>query len=248
MDNPSSFVSFADYLGLNDEDGQLMLEKTLAPAEKMRDDAQGAMEEQNSVANTWSAGEKFDAAEEKARAGLASYGEYMQGMSDPAARQALMEKVYGKSSVSRFDEALMGGNNRLAPHAAAAKQFQEQAAARAGRLRTTFDLTKKSHESQVAYDAKMAEAKKKYLEDQAKRRAEDEENLRADSFGRQWADREGGPYEALGRTWSGGYDLLNTKKDFSMTQRDWAKREMAKWEAGDALSGPPRKYKTGEKV
>ena len=114
MSDPESFVSFADYLGLNSGAGQQMLDRTMEGGNKLRDEAEAASQAHYGAARAAGNGEAGGEAAyartgEQARKGLASYGEFMKGLKDPEARQVLMEKVYGKGAVSRWDAALMGG-------------------------------------------------------------------------------------------------------------------------------------------
>ncbi len=120
MSDPNSFVSFADWLGLNNEAGQEMLQRTSAGGQKLRADAMSASDAHYAASR--GAGEggagaqaQYDRTGEATRKGLASYGEFMQGMADPGARQALMEKTYGRG-VTRFDSLLAGaaGGGQLA--------------------------------------------------------------------------------------------------------------------------------------
>ncbi len=118
----SDYVSFADYLGLNDESGRAMLEKTLEGGQGQLDGIQRSADAQLGAAGGAGRGQAagrggrtaYDTSGEAVRTGLASYGEFMKGMNDPAARQALMEKTYGKGAVSWLDSALAGGSGGLA--------------------------------------------------------------------------------------------------------------------------------------
>lgn len=115
MSGPEDFVSFGDYLGLNDEAGQAMLKRTMAEQspgmgiDRLRQLSEAHYNQAGDV------GIGGDAAYQRTgdalKKGMASYGEFMKGMNDPAARQALMEKTYGKGATSAFDSALAGSNS-----------------------------------------------------------------------------------------------------------------------------------------
>lgn len=107
MAPPSNFVSFADYLGLNEEAGNQMADRTLAQGDALRSEAEAATAARFSAAK--GGRESYEASGERERKGLASYGEFMGSLNDPGKRKALMEKVYGKGAVSALDSALMRG-------------------------------------------------------------------------------------------------------------------------------------------
>lgn len=106
MDEPSNYVNFADYLGLNDEAGQQMLSKTMEGGDKLRAEAESATAARFGAAKGGSAA--YEASGERERKALASYGDFMAGLTDPAKRQAMMEKAYGKGAVSALDSAFAG--------------------------------------------------------------------------------------------------------------------------------------------
>ena len=114
MASPSGFVNFAEYLGLNKEAGEQMTERLMGEGNKLRDEANAASD--SLYASASEAGEggetnekSYVGAQERVRRGLTSYGKFMGGLNDPAERQVLMEKLYGKGSVSWLDSALAGG-------------------------------------------------------------------------------------------------------------------------------------------
>jgi hypothetical protein len=107
MADPSNFVNFSEFMGLNDEAGQEMLRRTMAQGDPLRAEAEAATTARFNAAKGGT--EAYAASGERERKGLASYAEFMKGMNDPAARQALMEKVYCKGAVSALDAAFMGG-------------------------------------------------------------------------------------------------------------------------------------------
>jgi hypothetical protein len=117
--SPTNFVSFADYLGLNAEDAKRMSDSAFQGAGT----DSGALEglagkqyglEQGQVEGTDTG--QYEAAGEKARTGLASYGTFLKKMSDPAERQQMLEEAFGKGSVNSLDTALagVGGQSRVA--------------------------------------------------------------------------------------------------------------------------------------
>ena len=114
MSDPSDYVGWEEYLGLNREAGESMLAPTMAEGETIRTDALGAVQRRRDAARGAGMGEvggeeEYARAGEQARQGVASYGEFMQAMVDPASRRALMEKTYGKGRVSWLDSATAGG-------------------------------------------------------------------------------------------------------------------------------------------
>ena len=110
MADPSDFTSFADYLGLNDEAGRAMLERTKASHSGDEQNIQNLA--QTRLAND-RAGYGRNTGDTRAIQGAtASYGDFLKGMADPQARQALMEKVYGKGAVSGMDSLLGGAGDQ----------------------------------------------------------------------------------------------------------------------------------------
>ncbi len=119
MSDPGNFTSFSDYLGLNQEAGASMRQAANDSYKGPREQQLGDLEQQHvkaagaagwgapgSLANSQALGESV-------RTGMASYGEFLKGMADPAARQALMEKTYGKGAVSAMDSALTGNGGGM---------------------------------------------------------------------------------------------------------------------------------------
>ena len=153
MSDPSSFTSFQDYLGLNDEAGQQMLDKSMGEGDKLRAGAVAASDAHYNAARASGEGrvggeEAYQRTGEQARKGLASYGEFMQGMADPAARQTLMEKTYGKGSISALDSAVTGasGGGRVADGRKEFQRLQIQLEDRDMRA----DARKKNYANQTA--------------------------------------------------------------------------------------------------
>ncbi len=112
MSGPEDYVNFADYLGLNNEAGQDMLNRTVQGNQPKGglDDVRKLSQSQYDMAGDTSAGSDANYARvgDAARKGLAAYGDFMKGMNDPAYRQALMEKTYGRGAVSALDSAMAG--------------------------------------------------------------------------------------------------------------------------------------------
>ncbi len=125
------FLNWSDYMGLNSEAAEAMGQRTMVQGTKLRGDADAAISQRYKLSRAAGEGSEadgvaYDASAEKVRTGLASYGEFMKGMSDPAARQALMEKTYGKGAVSWLDSAMAGGG-RGADGMRDARQFETYA-------------------------------------------------------------------------------------------------------------------------
>lgn len=195
MDNGSSFIDFASYLGLNDEAGQQMLDKSMGIGDGMRQQAESEQDNQNRSAGQLNQS-LYDAQGANAKQHLASYGEFMQGMADPAARRTLMEKTYGMGSVSWLDSAMAGaagGGSGMA-----AKQSQYQQAMTDSGLRSKnndrrygmFQERAAETERNRLYDIERAEKNKVALEAQRKRQEEQAEDARIDAWGRALSDRD----------------------------------------------------------
>lgn len=111
MSDPNSFVNFSDYLGLNEGAGEEMRAKMDAGYTGPREEQLTALEQQHFHDAGANDPAQYATSGEAVRKGLASYGEFLQGMADPTARQALMEKTYGKGAVSALDAAIAGGTS-----------------------------------------------------------------------------------------------------------------------------------------
>ena len=118
MADPSNFVNFSDFMGLNEEAGQQMSDRLSGYGAKYEGEADAAGEEQRRAALR---GDKagFEAAGVKAKAATASYARFAKALKDPAARQQLMEEIYGKGKVSALDSSLTGGRDYSSVDAAA---------------------------------------------------------------------------------------------------------------------------------
>ncbi len=171
MADPSGFIDFSTYLGLNDEAGQQMLASTDAEGERLRNEAETASNAHLTAAQGAGYGEAggeahFQATGESARKGLASYGEFMKGMADPAARQALLEKTYGKGGVSWLDSAMAGSNSksgRIAEGNAGLKRMGHEFDERAGRAATRkAGFAKSAADQKSQMDAYNAQKQAKY--------------------------------------------------------------------------------------
>ncbi len=165
MSDPNSFVNFADYMGLNDEAGQQMLDKTMTQGDDLRNAAQTSLDAHSAAARSAGEGraggeEAFNKTGEQAHAGLASYGEFMAGMADPAKRQALMEKTYGRGATSWLDSAMTGaaGGGRIAAGAKDAADMGGQFAAADARRGRYADQTAQQKAADDAYGAEQAAA------------------------------------------------------------------------------------------
>lgn len=113
---PDNFYSFADFMGLNDEAGQSMLDRTMGDYSGPNAKDIRKLSNQNYAgAADIGQGNTFDQTANGVRTGLASYGAFLKGLSDPTARQALLEKTYGKGEASWLDSTLTGaaGGGRL---------------------------------------------------------------------------------------------------------------------------------------
>lgn len=184
MADPSTFVNWNDYLGLNEGVGETMANRTLEEADKLQADARAAADARFGAAR--GAGETgnlkaYEAAGEKSRKALASYGEFMQSLKAPAARQALMEKVYGKGSVSARDAAMMGaqGAGRIQSEQRDFNKAQgyaeERDIAAGGRYSDAKRRTAAAAEEKARYEAGL-QATQDRREALRKRRAQEDED------------------------------------------------------------------------
>ena len=109
MPGPSNFISFADYLGINEEAGQQMAERTLENSnggmtpQQMQEMAEKHYASARNAGDSDKDGGVYKNTYETTQQGLASYSAFMKGMNDPAARRATMEKAYGNGAVSWLD-------------------------------------------------------------------------------------------------------------------------------------------------
>ena len=130
MSDPNSFVNFSDYLGLNQGAGDAMRAKTTADYHGPNADSIQALSDQH-YTEAGAAGEgqpgaeaQYERSGQGVQQGIATYGEFLQGMADPAKRQALMEKTYGPGAVSAFDAALTSNGGGQAGAKAQINQLQ----------------------------------------------------------------------------------------------------------------------------
>ncbi len=260
-DRPSDFISMSDYMGLNAEDVRMMEERMMAEGNKLRDTAMGDSAAHYSAAEKAGLGEDggqaaYEQAGEQARVGMASYSEFMGGMSDPAKRQALMEKVYGKGAASWMDSAMMGGSaNRFDDSARKTQhEFDANEAGAANRLGQYQQIGAERERQRKKSEMDRID-KENLVKRQAAQKAEDEENARIDAYGAAAADKEGGPYDAHGTTWSGKVDwggiFGSPSKDPSygnINQREWARQKLYAREAAKTPGGKVRKWQPGDSV
>lgn len=167
--NPSDYIGFAEYLGLNDEAGKQMLAKTMQPGMALRNEATAATDARFQAAKNGS--EAYAQSGERERKGLASYGEFMKGLQDPGARKVLMEKVYGRGSVSALDSALTGASGaeaidagvkdagRIQRRAEEAGMRNDERAAQYEKQRTGYEQQDKEHAAGVAARKRAQEEK-----------------------------------------------------------------------------------------
>lgn len=109
MSGPEDFISYADYAGLNEGEGQRMLEEAMK--RQLTGDASPEQIQQNAMNQYYAGGQEgsgFDDYGKRVQQGMASYGEFVEAMRDPAKRQALLEKVYGGWATG-LDSSLVGG-------------------------------------------------------------------------------------------------------------------------------------------
>ena len=238
----SDFVSFADYLGLNDEAGQQMLNRSMEQGNKLRGEADAAGQAHANFAKEAGSpgGEaQFQRSGEVARSALASYGEFMQGMADPAARQALMEKTYGKGAVSALDSALAGSRGvNTSKEFDAYSRDAEKLNVRADERRT---WAKGEAKAQAENEQKQADAEAKFWTDrkaQQAKQAVDFENRRIDAYGR--ANTPGGydptRIRGTGNNVGGSGNASQYSTDTNAdTQREWVRRYLADQEKQKGL-------------
>lgn len=241
--NPSDYIGFAEYLGLNDEAGKQMLAKTMQPGMALRNEATAATDARFQAAKNGS--EAYAQSGERERKGLASYGEFMKGLQDPGARMALMEKVYGRGSVSALDSALTGASGAEAidagvKDAGRIQRRAEEAGMRNDERAAQYEKQRTGYEQQDA--AEKARRQANYDQQQAmlKKRAVDDENRRVDS----WASSSSGYYgnayrpdQEVGGDWFGAnpFDPNPRETAREKERRGLAAREREtgkKWKAG----------------
>lgn len=119
--DPENFVSFDDYMGLNDSAGQDAMAKLLASKagtesdpEKIRQMAQMHNQMAGEAgygglggAGTDPTGGAYANTQSAATSGLASYSDFIKGLDDPQARQAALQKSFG-GRASALDSMVAG--------------------------------------------------------------------------------------------------------------------------------------------
>ncbi len=174
----SDFIDFASFMGLNEGAGKQILEKTLNEGEQKRAAAERANEMVGEGAQTEDAG-AFDALKEKARTTLSDYSSFMARMNDPAARQALIEKAYGRGSGGWLDSAVSGGGS--------GRKYLDQ-------------QTGNFKEKNLQYGADGVEANKRFANygaEQSVKRTRDVQIKESEDLQRQEDERD-----ALGQKWA----------------------------------------------
>lgn len=188
MADPSNYVSFADYLGLNDEAGQQMLSRTMEGSDKLRSEAEAATAARFNAAKGGTAA--YEASGERERKALASYGDFMAGLSDPAKRQAMMEKAYGKGAVSALDSAFAGaaGGGRISAGQQDAQGMRRAAESSGIRDANRANQYQRMGDQQAANEKSYAADLQRRRDAQAamlRKRADADENKRIDLYARQ---------------------------------------------------------------
>ncbi len=175
--DPENFVSLSDFMGLNPGEGDRMLNDTMqrGPGGGVSMDSiqHNADSHYSSAKDGPQDGGVFDRTGAAVKSGTASYGEFMQGLNDPEARQALLEKAYGGRG-NGLDSALAGGGGGLGAANQNWGAFQDNINGQMQRAgdRKTDDM---SMRKQYADQAAAAEAKRQ--SDLAAKNAYDKERL-----------------------------------------------------------------------
>lgn len=222
MAPPSNFVGFSEFMGLNDEAGQEMLRRTMAQGDPLRAEAEAATTARFNAAKGGT--EAYAASGERERKGLASYASFMKGMTDPAARQALMEKVYGRGAVSALDDALMGssGAGQIAQGQRDVRGMQhraEEAGIRDDQRAAQYDKQRTGYEQQ-AKDYAAAQAGKRAALEKTRAENADREDWRKWNA-EEWQRSGGGSDPLVNRNQNfmgRGVDPVTGKK---MTFKKW---------------------------
>lgn len=186
----SDFINFGDFLGLNDEAGQQMLERTLASGEQQRAAAAKANTDHAANANTEDEA-SYTASGEAARKATTSYATFMAQMNDPQERQGLMEKLYGRGG-GWLDSAVAGAGRGRTYLDQESKHF-DIARDQYGRSATDTDAR------HAAYGTEQAAKREREAAIAESTRLQAEEKER-DELGRKWAEEQyvgGNPYNDL---------------------------------------------------
>lgn len=179
MSGPEDFVSFDDYLGLNQGAGEAMSNQLMSEGDKLRDEARAATDARFAAAKGGS--DAYAASGQRETKALTSYGDFMQKMKDPAARQAAMAKVFG--SANRFDAALTGaaGAGRMAQGDAdlrGAQHYAEEAGIRNEPRAGQYDAMRQQYDQQTkSYDAAMKARRDAQTAGRAKQQSADEDKF-----------------------------------------------------------------------
>lgn len=232
MADPTGYVNFADFLGLNDEAGKSMLDSQMSELERLRQAREAASDARFTAAKHGA--DAYAASGERERAALSSYGDFMKKMNDPKGRMELMEQTYGKGRVSALDAALAGAGSGAARIRDAQKGFED--AQHDAESRGIRDEGRAKHyQSQIEG---YAQQEKDYAAEQAAKRArlsgiretnKNREDWRAYNY-ETWK-RTGGdanrPYAGLGpapdqdfRVTTGGWGGIDpeTKKPYTVAK------------------------------
>lgn len=225
MADPSNFVNFSDYLGLNEGAGDQMFDRLDAEGGKLRDEAYGAISAQDNSARDGV--EAFEAGGERVRKGLASYGAFMKALRDPTARQELMEKTYGKGAVSALDSALVGNRG---DGGAELEQYARVRGERGAQNAAAGDAYRKQD---ADYDASLAAKRAAHQKMLADRDAAAEDK-RIDSYARQFDRNYQGnnemPFDSYGFI-----DGLIGRKRPEGTQREYWRRQLGRAESTPSI-------------
>ncbi len=270
--DPENFVSFSDYMGLNDQAGKdamarLMASKTGTDAdpEKVRANAlahEGMAQEQGYGANTTQSdgninpslagvtdvsGGAYDSTAAAASSGLTAYGDFIKAAGDPQARQAAMAKLYGGNfNALDSDVAGTGGGAQVAAEKANAGDL----ASFVNRRMEGADNYFKAGQTQRTSDDKWAaddKVRRQQQYDKQQEAAAASEKKRQDDMARSYyvANMESG----VG--WH-EYGKGKTDREDALAAMDAeSKRTGKKWVlktggTGGSAGGPPAGTKQGE--
>lgn len=241
MSDPSDFLDFNSYMGLNAEAAEAMKRRVVGgEGGRLRNEARRLSDEQylNAKGGT---DEEYAQRGAAATKGLASYNDFMQGMVDPAFRQSLMEKVYGKGSVSWLDSAAMGSAQNAEDDSfrAGLKGRAEQAG---GRRAAAQDMQRQQAGVDARWEADRAAAAQARAAAEAKKAAEDEE-YSVDAYARRLHDADSNPFKD-----PYSYDpngIRKTTGTTTETQRDWVRAKLKEDEAKSGMKWKASRGQTG---
>lgn len=113
MADPSNFVNWSDYLGVNQEAADAMTKRLMDPLKQQA--GQLGTQQANFIGDAEQNGQMrggyaygSSGGEQNYQNSLMSYGDAVERMRDPAARQAVMQKQFGSGSA--LDSAMVGAN------------------------------------------------------------------------------------------------------------------------------------------